>query len=100
MRNESRYKHASADIHHLTNLFEASSALLHVGTLTVALTRIEHLRGSAPRAAVRAAPARHVLLDGVRCTRLLVRFTVVYSDLEQIRILLFVVGAGKGVGLD
>lgn len=66
--------------HILVPLFETIAALFHVGTLAGALTRIVHPRGRALLGRQRAAAARHVLHDGVRRARLLVRLRVVYSD--------------------
>lgn len=71
------------DIHYLTNLFQATAAFLHVGTLTGALTRIVHPRRRALLGRQRAAAARHVLHDRVRGARLPVGLRVVYSYLRQ-----------------
>ena len=75
------YVSVATDIHYLTNLFETTAAFFHVGTLTLALTRIVHPRRRALLGWQRAAPARHVLHDGVRRTRLLIGLRVVYSYL-------------------
>jgi hypothetical protein len=69
------------DIHHLTNLAEATASLLGVGTLAGALTRIEHPVLPALLLGGGAAAAAHVFLYWVSGASLLGCLRVVYSYL-------------------